>query len=88
MANLLTRTHGVTASLERIRAAFDGRACALPPGDAGNTITIAATGDPIDVPFVDLAAAARALKRDTGLNLLPTLAGQAAAQADHDRFVL
>ena len=88
VANLLTRTRGVTASLERIRTAFDGRACALPSGDAGNTIAIAAIGDPIDIPFVDLAAAARALKRDTGLNLLPTLAGLAAAQADHDRFVL
>jgi spermidine synthase len=88
VANLLTRTRGVTASLERIRTAFDGRACALPSGEAGNTIAIAATGDLIDVAFADLAAAARALKRDTGLNLLPTLAGLAAAQSDHDRFVL
>jgi spermidine synthase len=88
VANLLTRTRGVTASLERIRTAFDGRACALPSGHAGNTIALAAIGDPIDIPFVDLAAAARALKRDTGLNLLPTLAALAAAQPDHDRFVL
>ena len=89
MANLLTRTRGGTASLERIRTAFDGRACALPSGDAGNTIAIAATGDPIDIPFVDLAAAARALKRDTGLNLLPTVARIARLQRGlSDRFAL
>jgi spermidine synthase len=88
VANLLTRTRGVTASLARIRTAFDGRACALPSRGSGNTIAVAAIGDPIDIPFVDLAAAARALKRDSGLNLLPTLAGLAAAQADRDRFRL
>ena len=88
VANLLTRTRGVTASLDRIRTAFDGRACALPSSGAGNTIAIAATGDPIDIPFTELAAGARALKRDTGLNLLPTLAGLAAAQEGRNRFGL
>jgi spermidine synthase len=89
VANLLTRTRGVTASLDRIRSAFDGRARALPACTGGNTIVVAATGDPINIPLADLAAAARALKRDTGLNLLPTLARLAAAGTGADeRFLL
>ncbi len=89
VANVLTRSRGITASLERIVKAFDGRACALPPCPGGNTIVVAAVGDPIDVALTDLAAAARAQKRDTGLNLLPLLARLAAAQAaPGDRFVL
>jgi len=89
VANLLTRTRGITASLDRIRVAFDGRARPLPACGGGNTIVVAATGDPIDIPLADLAAAARALKRDTGLNLLPTLARLAAAGTGADeRFLL
>lgn len=89
VANLLTRTRGITASLERIRTAFDGRARALPSCGGGNAIVVAASGDPIDIPLVDLAATARALKRDTGLNLLPTLARLTAADAgDAHRFLL
>jgi spermidine synthase len=77
--NLLTRTRGVTASLDRIRAAFDGRARALPACGSGNTIVVATAGDPVEIPWADLATAARALKRDTGLNLLPLLARLTAA---------
>ncbi len=70
-ANMLTRTRGVRAGLERMRDAFDGRARALPPCSSGNTVVVAAAGDPVDVVLSDLRAAARALKRDTGLNLMP-----------------
>jgi spermidine synthase len=80
-ANLLTRTRGVKAALDRLREAFEGRALALPPCGSGNTILLAAGDEPVDVACGALAAAARALKRDTGLNLLPTVARLTAALA-------
>jgi len=50
---------------------------------------VAATGDRVDKALTDLAAAARALKRDTGLNLLPTLARLAPqGTGSRDRFLL
>jgi spermidine synthase len=89
VANLLDRTRGADAGRERIRTAFEGRACALPRCASGNTIVVAAAGEPIDLAFADIAAAARALKRDTGLNLLPLLARLAAVRAhDGARFRL
>ena len=88
VANLLTRTRGIKASLDRILDAFDGRAQALPSCGSGNTIVVAAAGDPIEIPRVDLMAAARALKRDTGLNLLPALARLPAARPDRNAFLL
>jgi spermidine synthase len=78
-ANLLSRSRGVAPSLARAAAGFGGRACALPPCVSGNTIVLAAAGDPVAVTAAELAAAARRLKADTGLNLLPTLARMAAA---------
>ena len=89
VTNLLTRTRGITASLDRIREAFEGRARAMPACDSGNTIVIAATGERIDMPLAELRAAARELKRDTGLNLLPTIARLADAPVGSaDRFQL
>ena len=88
VANLLTRTRGIAASLDRIRTAFDGRARALPSCSSGNAIVVAAVGAPIDIPLVDLAAAARALKRDSGLNLLPTLARLTTADAGNGARLL
>ena len=73
MTNLLCRSRGVAPSLDRIRAAFDGRVQALPRSDGGNTIAVAAAGEHIERPRSELVAAARVLKQDTGLNLLPTL---------------
>jgi spermidine synthase len=81
-ANLLARTRGARASVDRLREAFAGRACSLPPCFAGNTIALAAAGEAIDASPLELAKAARALKRDTGLNLLPTLARLTEALAE------
>jgi len=72
--NLFGRSRGFRASVERIRAAFDGRALVFPSCDAGNAICFAAVGEPVEIPLGALKAAARRLKLDTGLNLLPTLA--------------
>jgi len=89
VTNLLTRIRGIAPSLDRLRAAFDGRVRALPRCDGGNTIALAAAGEPIDVPLGDLRAAARVLKQETGLNLLPTIARMAATvTGDGDRCCL
>ena len=89
VANMLTRTRSVAAGVERMRAAFEGRARALPPCTSGNTIVIAATGSPVDVVLSDLRVTARALKRDTGLSLLPVVGRLIEAYGGKDqRFAL
>lgn len=71
--NLLGRSRGYAASLERLREAFDTRALAFPSCDSGNVIALAATGEHIRIGLDDLKEQAEALKAETGLNLLPTL---------------
>jgi spermidine synthase len=72
--NLLTRTRGVKASVDRLRRAFDHRVLVLPPSEAGNTVALAATGDAIGESFGALRRSAARLKADTGLDLAATLA--------------
>jgi spermidine synthase len=71
--NLLGRSRGYTASLGKLRDAFDTRALAFPSCDSGNVIALAATGAPIRIGLDDLKEQAETLKENTGLNLLPTL---------------
>jgi spermidine synthase len=73
VANLLSKSKGVRRSMERIEAAFDARAVAFPSCDSGNVVAFAATGAPVEHVLGELKAAARRLKEETGLNLLPTL---------------
>lgn len=73
-ANLLGRSRGYQASLERIRTSFDERALAFPSCDSGNVIALAATGEKIEFPLDALKVQVLELKERTGLNLLPTLA--------------
>ena len=87
--NFLNRHRGIEACLERMGKAFDGRACALPVGESGNVIGIAAAGEPIAVPLVGLTSGALRMKRDTGLNLLPMVSRLLRLQAGiSDRFEL
>lgn len=72
--NLLGRNRGFKGSVERIRQAFAGRALAFPSCDHGNAIVFAATGEPVKAPLSELKTLAQALRKQTGLNLLPTLA--------------
>jgi spermidine synthase len=72
--NLLTRTRGVKASVDRLRRAFDDRVLVLPPSEAGNIVAVAAVGARIEEPFDSLRSAARRLREDTGLDLSPLLA--------------
>ena len=71
--NLLGRSRGYAASLQRLRDAFDTRALAFPSCESGNVIALAAAGDHIRISLDDLKEQADALKIETGLNLLPTL---------------
>jgi len=74
VVNLLGRSRGFRGSTERIRQAFDGRTLVFPSCDSGNAVAFAATGEAIRMPLTELKALAQQLKRDTGLNLLPTVA--------------
>lgn len=78
--NLLSRRRSFKDSVERIRAAFEGRALAFPSCDSGNVIALAAAGEPVSITLGDLKEQASALKQATGLNLLPTLARLEQAQ--------
>lgn len=71
--NLLGRNRGFQASADRIRRAFDGRSLVFPSCDSGNTIAFAAEGEVVDVTLDDLWRRATRFKKETGLNLLPTL---------------
>jgi spermidine synthase len=71
--NLLGRSRGYAVSLNRLRDAFDTRALVFPSCDSGNVIALAATGAHIRLSLDDLKDQAEALKKETGLNLLPTL---------------
>ena len=74
VSNLLSRRKDFGDALASLRQGFEGRVLALPPCDAGNVVALATAGQGIDQRLADLRAIARQLKRDTGLNLLPTLA--------------
>jgi spermidine synthase len=71
--NLLGRSRGFDESLMRIGAAFDDRALVFPSCESGNAIAFAAGGNPVEISFDDLRESALALKKETGLNLLPTI---------------
>ncbi len=78
--NLLGRSKGFEASVQRIGAAFDERAIAFPSCDSGNAICFAAAGNPIEIALDDLKDMALELKERTSLNLLPTLTRLEQAQ--------
>jgi spermidine synthase len=71
--NLLGHSRGFKDSVERIRSAFDGRALAFPSCDSGNAIAFAVAGEPVCISMDDLKEKAAILKKEIGLNLLPTL---------------
>lgn len=83
-SNLFGDRRGFRASVERVREAFAGRALILPAGSGGNTIALAAAGEALAVPLAELRQRAAALKRDTGLDLRPTLSRLQMAQAMPD----
>ena len=72
--NLLTRTRGVGASVQRLRQAFGGRVLPLPLSEAGNTVAIAAAEGTLVEDFDSLRSAASRLKARAGLDFAPLLA--------------
>ena len=78
--NLLSRRRDFRASVGRIEEAFEGRAIAFPSCDNGNAIALATVAASPPPTLDELGAEALALKRATGLNLLPTLARLARAR--------
>jgi spermidine synthase len=72
--NLLGRERGFQASAARIEQAFAGRSLLFPSCDSGNTIAFATGGEPVDIRFDELISRARHLKKEAGLDLLPTIA--------------
>lgn len=73
VCNLLGRSRGFQASVERIRTAFDRRTVVFPSCDAGNAVAFAAVGEPVSVSLDEVRERARLLKATTGLDLLPTV---------------
>ena len=71
--NFLSRRRGHMGRIERLGEAFADRILVLPANPAGNVVAFAASGRAVEHDLGTLRGAARALKRDTGLNLLPTL---------------
>lgn len=71
--NLLSRRKDFRQSVKRLEGAFDGHAMAFSSCDSGNAIALAANPPTPRATLDELKDAATRLKRDTGLNLLPTL---------------
>ena len=65
-ANLLTRNHGIRGSFGRMRAAFAGRALALPKCASGNVVILGVAGDALEITRSELGRRARALRAETG----------------------
>lgn len=85
--NLLGRERGLLASSERIQQAFDGRVLFFPSDDHGNTIALAAAGDPIDVRVEDLLERAQRWRQEGGLNVVSTVSKlQRAGHLHGDRL--
>ena len=79
--NLLGRSRGFQASAGRIAEGFDGRALVFPSCDSGNAIAFATAGETVDASADELRERAERLKRETGLNLLPTVTRLTQAKA-------
>jgi spermidine synthase len=72
--NLLTSNHRLDRSIARIAEAFDDRVLAFPSCESGNAIALAAAGDPVEMSLYELRDNAQALRKETGLNLMPSIA--------------
>lgn len=79
VTNLFGGQRGFRARVGRLDAAFDGRCIALPPCTGGNVIALATVGEPLTTSLDAMRRRAAELKRDTGLDLGPTLGRLQAA---------
>jgi len=89
VTNFLNARRGLAQSLDRMSEVFSGRAFAMPHCASGNVIALAASGAEIALSLDEMRGLARRLKRETGLNLLPTLSRLERTQvAGGDQFAL
>jgi len=72
-SNLLGHNRGFKGSVERIKAAFDGRVAVFPSCDSGNTIAFACGGEAVDISLNEMRQRAVELKKANGLDLGPTI---------------
>ncbi len=78
--NLLGRSRGFLAGVERINQAFERRATVFPSLDSGNAIAFGAVGNPVDITLKEMREHALRLKAATGLDLRPTISRLQKAQ--------
>jgi spermidine synthase len=71
--NLLGRNRGFAASQDRIAAAFDDRSILFPSCDSGNAVVFARGETPVDIGLEELLERAESTRRQTGLDLAPTV---------------
>ena len=81
VCNLLGRSRGFQASVDRLRTAFDGRAIVFPSCDSGNAIAFAKSGERLLCSLDDMRERAGKLKKDTGLDLFSTISRLQLTQA-------
>lgn len=81
VCNLLGRSRGFSASVQRISQAFEGRSMVFPSCDSGNAIAFGVAAEPVDVTLEEMRVRAAALKRTTGLDLRPTISRLQLAQS-------
>lgn len=73
ISNLLSGNRGYAVSAERIHTAFNQRSMVFPSLDSGNAVAFAASGETVDTSLEEMRAQAIDLKRQTSLNLRPTI---------------
>ena len=71
--NLLGRSKGFAASVERLELAFDGRVAVFPSSDSGNTIAFATGGESVEITLEAMRESALRLKKTSGLDLRSTI---------------
>ncbi len=80
ICNLLGRSRGFLASIERIRRAFTQRALVFPSLDSGNAIAFAAAGQTVEITLDEMRKRAISLKTTMGLDFRPTISRLEKAQ--------
>jgi spermidine synthase len=86
--NLLGLSKGVLGGYAHIQNVFGQRSLRLPSCESGNTIAFGAEGEQVVVNLDDWINQAEVLKKETGLNLLPTIGRLASQKGQASLFVI
>jgi spermidine synthase len=87
VTNFLSRRKSFNKSVTRLDEAFDGRVLVFPPCESGNVVAFATVGPTLEMSFGRMLKNALLLKRETSLNLLPTVARLFPAQSGSESIV-